>query len=60
MDEVATYLCQSCGEEISLPVEPGAGRTQEFVEDCPVCCRPQTLRVQVDRDGHVDLDVRPD
>src|SRR5436309_1648565 len=30
-----------------------AGARQEYVEDCPVCCRPHVLHVEVDEDGDV-------
>jgi len=39
MDDEATYICDACGEEIVIPIDPSAGASQEYVEDCPVCCR---------------------
>jgi hypothetical protein len=30
-----------------------AGSIQEYVEDCPVCCRPNLIHVEVDEDGKV-------
>ncbi len=51
MNEVNTYICDSCGEEVSIPVEFTAGDSQEFVEDCPVCCRPNVIRVEIDSEG---------
>jgi hypothetical protein len=48
---VAEYVCDSCGEEIALAVDLSAGEHQEFVEDCPVCCRPNVIRVDFDADG---------
>jgi hypothetical protein len=36
-------------------VDLTAGEEQEYVEDCPVCCRPHLLRVSVDEDGRVSL-----
>lgn len=57
MDELATYDCPTCGEPIDVRVDPTAGTHQEYVEDCPVCCRPNVLRVNVDPesgDVHVD------
>src|SRR4051812_27395967 len=35
----SSYICDACGEEIVIPVDLSAGETQEYVEDCPVCCR---------------------
>ncbi len=58
MDELARYVCPSCGELIDVRVDPTAGGRQEYVEDCPVCCRPNVLRVEVDEDGAVRLDAR--
>ena len=47
----ATYVCDSCGEEIVVPVDVSAGLHQDYVEDCPVCCHPMTLHVDIDDDG---------
>ena len=44
----AAYLCDACGEEIVIPVDVSQGATQEFVEDCPVCCRPNVIHVEID------------
>ena len=58
VNEDGTYVCQSCGEEIVVPVDPSAGGAQEYVEDCPVCCRPHVLVVQIDPDGSSRIDAR--
>ena len=55
VDDEASYICGSCGEEIVVTVDPSAGAAQEYVEDCPVCCRPHVIHVQVAPDGEVDL-----
>lgn len=47
----ATYLCDACGEEIVVPVDPSAGSSQEYVEDCPVCCRANVIHVEIDEEG---------
>jgi len=49
--ETASYLCESCGEEIVIPVDVSAGETQEYVEDCPVCCRANVIHVELGDDG---------
>ena len=58
MKDQASYYCDSCGEEIVVPIDISAGSEQEYVEDCPVCCQPWRVRVTFDRDGlaRVDLD----
>ena len=51
MHDEATYICDSCGEEIVIPIDISQGSQQDFVEDCPVCCRPNSIRVEMDDDG---------
>lgn len=43
MKDEASYLCDSCGEEIVLPIDISAGAEQEYVEDCPVRCCPNLV-----------------
>ena len=59
LDE-AGYICDACGEEIVIPLDVSAGREQEFVEDCPVCCRPNVLHVDVDANGSVRILSEPE
>jgi len=51
MQDEASYVCDSCGEEIVIPVDPSAGDAQQYVEDCPVCCHPNVLRIEFDDGG---------
>jgi hypothetical protein len=51
----ATYILDSCGEEIMVPVDITAGSHQDYVEDCPVCCHPLTLHVEVRDDGEAHI-----
>ncbi|MCA8916454.1 MAG: CPXCG motif-containing cysteine-rich protein [Planctomycetes bacterium] len=51
MDETGTYICDSCGEEIEVSLDPSAGSQQHYVEDCPVCCVPNVLDISWDDDG---------
>src|SRR5262249_61039623 len=53
MTDEASYTCDSCGEEIVVPIALSAGTSQEYVEDCPVCCRPNVIHVEVEEDGDV-------
>lgn len=53
MKDEASYICDSCGEEIVIPLDLSAGGSQEYVEDCPVCCRATVIHVEVDDDGSV-------
>jgi hypothetical protein len=51
MEDEASYNCDSCGEEIVVPIDLTAGPRQEYVEDCPVCCRPNLIHVEIGNDG---------
>ena len=41
--ESGLYICPHCGEEVDTSPDPGAGESQQYVEDCPVCCRPNMI-----------------
>lgn len=53
MESESSYLCDHCGEEIVIPIDLSAGESQEYVEDCPVCCHPNVVRVEVDQEGEI-------
>ncbi len=55
LDDETSYVCQSCGEDIVIPIDPFAGANQEYVEDCPICCHPHVLSVHIDRDGTITV-----
>ena len=50
MIDEASYTCASCGEEIVIPIDLSAGANQEYVEDCPVCCRANVIHVKINED----------
>lgn len=56
----SSYVCDACGEEIVVPVDVTEGTTQDYVEDCPVCCRPNRLHVLMDGDGNVHIRAEPE
>ena len=51
MNEEASYICPSCGEEIVIPIDVTAGTSQQYVEDCPVCCCPNVISLEIDSEG---------
>jgi hypothetical protein len=55
MDDEANYICDACGEEIVIPIDLSAGSSQEYVEDCPVCCRASVIHVEIDEDDQVRI-----
>ena len=46
-----TVHCPYCGEENEIALDPGSGSTQDYVEDCQVCCQPWRVHVEYDADG---------
>ena len=57
MDDLAEYICPTCGESIQIGVDPTAGREQHYIEDCPVCCNPNAIAVYFDREGNADVEA---
>ncbi|WHZ19558.1 MAG: uncharacterized protein OJF55_001707 [Rhodanobacteraceae bacterium] len=49
MPDLAPVHCPYCGEAIELVVDASAG-SAAYVEDCPVCCRPIQVRLDVSGD----------
>jgi len=37
--------CPYCGERVTVHVEPTGMTVEQYVEDCPVCCRPWVVHV---------------
>jgi hypothetical protein len=60
MDDEASYVCDACGEEIVVPLDLSAGGRQEYVEDCPVCCRPNVVHVEIGDDGEARVWAEPE
>ncbi len=44
----AGFQCAGCGEWNLTTVDESAGRTQTYVEDCQVCCKPNLLCIEYD------------
>ncbi|MCY1279036.1 Cysteine-rich CPXCG [compost metagenome] len=56
MLEAQEYQCPYCGEWVEATLDLSGG-DQQYIEDCPVCCRPIVFELRSDG---VDwsLDVR--
>lgn len=39
--------CPYCGEQFTAAVDSSGG-SQDYIEDCPVCCRPIEFHLDVD------------
>ena len=40
--------CGYCREPWTVLVDPTAGESQSYVEDCAVCCRPNRIELSFD------------
>ena len=47
MLEIQTYQCPYCGEPAEAVLDLSGG-DQQYVEDCPACCRPIIFDLQTD------------
>ena len=57
LDTTVEIDCPYCGERIELLIDCSAG-SQEYVEDCHVCCRPMEIRVRVGAQGLPAVEAR--
>lgn len=48
--------CPFCDAPMTLLIDLSAG-SQEYVEDCQVCCQPMLVRCDADDDELTNLDV---
>lgn len=56
LEESRTFSCPSCMSPNLVLVDFTAGREQQFVQDCEVCCQPIVVRIRIDED-RIDLSV---
>lgn len=49
--------CPYCGERFDTQVDLSSGSAQ-YVEDCPVCCRPIEVSLEVEEGALSRLDMR--
>jgi hypothetical protein len=58
MLELHTVNCPYCGESFETNVDASGG-SQEYIEDCAVCCRPIVFTLIADADGNLlNLETR--
>ena len=48
MRDAVGFQCAGCGEWNETVVDESGGGSQDYVEDCQVCCRPNQLKVRWD------------
>ena len=53
----ASVYCPYCNETVEISLDPGSGASQQYVEDCEVCCQPWAVSVEYRADGQADVTV---
>lgn len=48
--------CPYCGEPLTVFIDDSDG-SQEYIEDCQVCCRPIVFRLTEELSGDITLSV---
>ena len=48
--------CPYCGEPLNVLIDESGG-SQEYIEDCQVCCQPIVFRLDESIDGDLSLSV---
>jgi Cysteine-rich CPXCG len=56
-DTDALVVCPYCGESVDIALDPGSGGTQDYVEDCEVCCQPWRVSVSYGQDGKANVSI---
>ncbi|PYS40811.1 MAG: CPXCG motif-containing cysteine-rich protein [Acidobacteria bacterium] len=51
------FRCPNCGEQISIVLDMSV-RSQTYIEDCEVCCRPIQIRYVVHHDDIVEFQAQ--
>lgn len=52
MNNQQSVHCPYCGETFETEIDVSGG-SQEYIEDCYVCCRPIVFRIEVGVDGEL-------
>tara|TARA_B100001057_G_C22817092_1_gene937892 strand:- start:1449 stop:1637 length:189 start_codon:yes stop_codon:yes gene_type:complete len=56
INEKESY-CPYCGEIISLLIDDSLS-SQEYVEDCQVCCSPILISVEIDYEENIYINTK--
>ena len=60
MNELHIIACPYCGESFETAIDTSAG-SQDYIEDCQVCCQTINFRIKVDHQGNlIDLQTHRD
>ena len=42
------FICAFCMQRNAIFIDPSGGESQQYVEDCQVCCQPNRLNIYWD------------
>lgn len=54
--ESSNIQCPFCWETFEVIVDCSV-ESQEYIEDCEVCCRPIVMKVEIDSEGMPNIEV---
>jgi len=54
--EAANIQCPYCWENIEITIDCSV-ESQEYIEDCEVCCRPIVMQITVSIEGEPRVEV---
>lgn len=60
MENEVEFNCPYCGELNYITVFKSDGKSQKFINDCEVCCRPIEVVINFDTDGNLFIEVKND
>jgi len=55
----AIVVCPYCWQQVEITLDPGGGSSQEYQEDCEICCRPWLVRVHYSGSGFATVTIAP-
>jgi cysteine-rich CPXCG protein len=58
-ETTSSVYCPYCNETVEIAIDPGGGPSQEYVEDCEICCQPWTVSLHYNADGTANVSVTP-
>ena len=59
LQETAEIECPYCGERVCLMIDCSID-SQDYIEDCQVCCSPMNIHVTVNEEGLPQVEVHSD
>ena len=51
LNMLSGFQCAGCGEWNQTSLDESAGRSQSYVEDCQICCKPNVLTLEWDAEA---------